>query len=79
MEEPVIKSLVRRVKDLQDEDTPITLLAVCPNSDAVLEAAIEASEAIGRTIPIEPSSGRNTRTIPGPLAAQRPYSGLATG
>lgn len=43
MEEPVIKSLVRRVKDLQDEDTPITLLAVCPNSDAVLEAAIEVA------------------------------------
>ena len=43
MEEPVIKSLVRRVRDLQDEDTPITLLAVCPNSDAVLEAAIEVA------------------------------------
>ena len=29
--------------------------------------AIEASEGTGRTIAIEPSSGRNTRTIPGPL------------
>ena len=43
MEEPVIKSLVQRVKELQDGDTPITLLAVCPNSDAVLEAAIEVA------------------------------------
>ena len=37
MEEPVIKNLVQRVKDLRDEDTPITLLAVCPK--AVLEVA----------------------------------------
>src|SRR5829696_1534969 len=29
--------------------------------------AIEASEGTGRTIPIEPSSGRNTLTIPDPL------------
>jgi D-tagatose-1,6-bisphosphate aldolase subunit GatZ/KbaZ len=43
LEEPVIKSLVQRVKELQDEDIPITLLAVCPNSDAVLEAAIEVA------------------------------------
>jgi D-tagatose-1,6-bisphosphate aldolase subunit GatZ/KbaZ len=43
VEEPVIKSLVQRVKELQDEDIPITLLAVCPNSDAVLEAAIEVA------------------------------------
>ena len=35
--------LVRRVKDLQDQGTPLTLLAVCPNSDAVLEAAIEVA------------------------------------
>ena len=33
-------TLVRRVKNLQDQGTPLTLLAVCPNSDAVLEAAI---------------------------------------
>jgi D-tagatose-1,6-bisphosphate aldolase subunit GatZ/KbaZ len=43
LEVPVIKSLVQRVKELQDEDIPITLLAVCPNSDAVLEAAIEVA------------------------------------
>ena len=48
MEEPVIKSLVQRVKELQDGDTPITLLAVCPNSDAVLEAAIEVAARTGR-------------------------------
>jgi D-tagatose-1,6-bisphosphate aldolase subunit GatZ/KbaZ len=47
MKEPLIKSLVRRVKDLQDEDAPITLLAVCPNSDAVLEAAIEVAARTG--------------------------------
>jgi D-tagatose-1,6-bisphosphate aldolase subunit GatZ/KbaZ len=47
VEEPVIKSLVQRVKELQDEDTPITLLAVCPNSDAVLEAAIEVAARTG--------------------------------
>ena len=47
MEEPVIKSLVQRVKELQDGDTPITLLAVCPNSDAVLEAAIEVAARTG--------------------------------
>jgi D-tagatose-1,6-bisphosphate aldolase subunit GatZ/KbaZ len=47
MEEPVIKNLVQRVKDLQDEDAPITLLAVCPNSDAVLEAAIEVAARTG--------------------------------
>jgi D-tagatose-1,6-bisphosphate aldolase subunit GatZ/KbaZ len=47
VEEPLIKNLVRRVKDLQDEDTPITLLAVCPNSDAVLEAAIKVAAGTG--------------------------------
>jgi D-tagatose-1,6-bisphosphate aldolase subunit GatZ/KbaZ len=47
MEEPVIKNLVQRVKDLQDQDTPITLLAVCPNSDTVLEAAIEVAARTG--------------------------------
>ena len=41
MQEPDIKELERRVKDLQDEGTPLTLLAVCPNSDAVLEAAVK--------------------------------------
>jgi D-tagatose-1,6-bisphosphate aldolase subunit GatZ/KbaZ len=47
VEEPVIKSLVQRVKELQDGDTPITLLAVCPNSDAVLEAAIDVAARTG--------------------------------
>jgi hypothetical protein len=47
MEEPLMKNLVQRVKDLQDGDTPITLLAVCPNSDAVLEAAIEVAARTG--------------------------------
>lgn len=41
MQEPDIKEIERRVKDLQDEGTPLTLLAVCPNSDAVLEAAVK--------------------------------------
>ncbi len=40
MEQPTIKELVARVKGLQDTGTPLTLLAVCPNSDAVMEAAI---------------------------------------
>ena len=35
-----LDEMVGRVKDLQDGGTPITLLAVCPNSDAVLEAAV---------------------------------------
>jgi D-tagatose-1,6-bisphosphate aldolase subunit GatZ/KbaZ len=47
VEEPVIKSLVQRIKELQDGDTPITLLAVCPNSDAVLEAAIDVAARTG--------------------------------
>jgi D-tagatose-1,6-bisphosphate aldolase subunit GatZ/KbaZ len=38
---PNIKELDRRVKDLQDKGMPLTLLAVCPNSDAVLEAAVK--------------------------------------
>jgi D-tagatose-1,6-bisphosphate aldolase subunit GatZ/KbaZ len=47
MTEPVVKNLVQRVKDLQEKDTPITLLAVCPNSDAVLEAAIKVAARTG--------------------------------
>ncbi len=35
-----LAEMVGCVKDLQESGTPITLLAVCPNSDAVLEAAI---------------------------------------
>lgn len=41
MQGPNIKELDRRVKDLQDKGMPLTLLAVCPNSDAVLEAAVK--------------------------------------
>lgn len=40
METPPLAELVRRVRALQDRGTPLTLLAVCPNSDAVLEAAV---------------------------------------
>lgn len=40
METPPLAELVRRVWALQDRGTPLTLLAVCPNSDAVLEAAV---------------------------------------
>lgn len=47
MEEQVIKKLVEKVKGLQDEGTPITLLAACPNSDAVLEAAIKVAARTG--------------------------------
>jgi D-tagatose-1,6-bisphosphate aldolase subunit GatZ/KbaZ len=47
MKESVVKNLVRRVQDLQDTGTPITLLAVCPNSAAVLEAAIKVAARTG--------------------------------
>ena len=47
MEEPTIRELVSRVKKLQDAGTPITLLAVCPNSDAVLEAAVKVAARTG--------------------------------
>ena len=76
MEEPVIKSLVRRVKDLQDEDTPITLLAVCPNSDAVLEAAIEvaaktaAPMLFSTTLNQVDRDGGYTRWTPGEYVAR---------
>jgi D-tagatose-1,6-bisphosphate aldolase subunit GatZ/KbaZ len=43
VEKPVIKDLVRHVRSLQEKGTPITLLATCPNSDAVLEAAIKVA------------------------------------
>ncbi len=43
MGKPELRKLVREVKDLQDQGTPLTLLAVCPNSDAVLEAAIKVA------------------------------------
>jgi tagatose-1,6-bisphosphate aldolase non-catalytic subunit AgaZ/GatZ len=76
VEEPVIKSLVRRVKDLQDEDTPITLLAVCPNSDAVLEAAIEvaaktaAPMLFSTTLNQVDRDGGYTRWTPGEYVAR---------
>src|SRR3712207_3286456 len=42
-----VAELVSRVRELQDAGTPITLLAVCPNSDAVLEAAIAVAARTG--------------------------------
>jgi D-tagatose-1,6-bisphosphate aldolase subunit GatZ/KbaZ len=47
MKEPTVRELVSRVGKLQDAGTPITLLAVCPNSDAVLEAAIKVAASTG--------------------------------
>lgn len=47
MEEPIVKHLVHRVQHLQDDGVPISLLATCPNSDAVLEAAIQVSARTG--------------------------------
>lgn len=38
-----LQKMVRQIKDFQDSGSPITLLAVCPNSDAVLEAAIKVA------------------------------------
>lgn len=41
---PVILSkIIRRIIDLRASGTQITLLAVCPNSDAVLEAAVKVA------------------------------------
>lgn len=42
-EQAPIDELVAGVQNLQDNGAPVTLLAVCPNSDAVLEAAIVAA------------------------------------
>src|SRR3712207_6759233 len=47
MKEPTVRELVSRVGELQDAGTPITLLAVCPNSDAVLEAAVKVAASTG--------------------------------
>lgn len=47
MKKPLVKNLVQKVRSLQDEGTPITLLAVCPNSDAVLEAAVKVAARTG--------------------------------
>ena len=38
-----IREIVRRLISLRASDMPITLLAVCPNSDAVLEAAVRVA------------------------------------
>jgi hypothetical protein len=43
MEEAPINNLVRQIKDLQEQGSPMTLLAVCPNSEAVLEAATKVA------------------------------------
>ena len=40
-----IKYIIRRIIDLRATGTQITLLAVCPNSDAVLEAAVKVAAA----------------------------------
>lgn len=38
-----IKAMIERLIALRDEGVDVTLLAVCPNSDAVLEAAVQAA------------------------------------
>jgi len=40
-----LKGIVRRIIALRASDVRITLLAVCPNSDAVLEAAVKVAAA----------------------------------
>ena len=40
-----IKHIIRRIIDLRARGTQITLLAVCPNSDAVLEGAVKVAAA----------------------------------
>jgi D-tagatose-1,6-bisphosphate aldolase subunit GatZ/KbaZ len=40
-----IKHIIRKIIDLRATGTQITLLAVCPNSDAVLEAAVKVAAA----------------------------------
>jgi D-tagatose-1,6-bisphosphate aldolase subunit GatZ/KbaZ len=47
VEKPTVGELVSRVRELQDAGTLITLLAVCPNSDAVLEAAVKVAARTG--------------------------------
>ena len=42
---PPVNELVRRIIALREEGTRVTLLAVCPNSAAVLEAAVKAAAA----------------------------------
>ena len=38
---PVLVELIHKIISLRENGTQITLLAVCPNSDAVLEAAVK--------------------------------------
>jgi len=45
IKKPTVDELIRRIIALRDEDTRLTLLAVCPNSAAVLEAAVKAAAA----------------------------------
>jgi D-tagatose-1,6-bisphosphate aldolase subunit GatZ/KbaZ len=40
-----LNEIVRRLIRLREQGRPITLLAVCPNSDAVLEAAVKVAAA----------------------------------
>jgi len=40
-----IKNIVRKIMTLRARGTRVTLLAVCPNSDAVLEAAVKVAAA----------------------------------
>jgi len=40
-----LKHMIRKIIDLRARGTQITLLAVCPNSDAVLEAAVKVAAA----------------------------------
>jgi D-tagatose-1,6-bisphosphate aldolase subunit GatZ/KbaZ len=40
-----LSKIVRRIIDLHANDVQLTLLAVCPNSDAVLEAAVKVAAA----------------------------------
>jgi D-tagatose-1,6-bisphosphate aldolase subunit GatZ/KbaZ len=40
---PSLDQVVRRLIDLHEQGTSVTLLAVCPNSDAVLEAAVRVA------------------------------------
>ena len=40
-----LDALVHRLISLHREGRPITLLAVCPNSEAVLEAAVKVAAA----------------------------------
>ena len=47
MKEPTVNEIVQRTGELQDSDAELTLLAACPNSDAVLEAGVKAAARTG--------------------------------